>query len=261
MQDVDVNVFLQSLQGKQSLIVLAFLIVRRAMTLEELETRTGLNNDTVRSAVRGLASKGFLFMQRGERGRQTWLPAGDTFFGRLVGQNPKISDSGSSSSSEIKLSSNLQEQEQEQAESEKIGFCLAACDEVGIRDPKRKTIARLDHVTPEFIRGHVEQCRADGLGLGTAIHRIEYNWVLDEKFVGDGSAGRGSDEMRISSGVGRNQTTLIIPGDLVLEVANFTGHKPGCRCVDCAVGRQHGLSQLCLDCKHYRCECEESEDE
>ena len=183
MQDVDVNMFLQSLQGKQSTLVLAFLIIRRAMTLDELETCTGLNNDTVRSAVRGLASKGLLAMQRGEHGRQTWLPAGDTFFGRLFGQNPKISDSSSSSSSKLTDSSYLPQEQEESAESEKIGFCLAACDEFGIREPKRGKISKLDHVTPEFIKAHVMQVRDEHLPLGTAIHRIEFNWMPEPKYL------------------------------------------------------------------------------
>ncbi|MCC7188789.1 MAG: MarR family transcriptional regulator [Anaerolineales bacterium] len=183
MQDVDVNIFLQSLQGKQATLVLAFLCIRRAMTLDELETCTGLNNDTVRSAVKGLASKGLLAMQRGEHGRQTWLPSGDTFFGRLFGQNPKISDSGSSSSSKLQVSSNLPQEQEESAESEKIGFCLAACDEFGIREPKRGKISRLSHVTPEFIKAHVMQVQDEHLPLGTAIHRIEFNWMPEPRYL------------------------------------------------------------------------------
>jgi len=170
------TMFLQSLRGNQALVVLAYLAVQRAMTLEELEGLTGLHNDTVRTAVRGLAAKGFLHKQVGERGRQTWLPAGETFFGRLVGQNPKTSDSGSSSSSVVRVSLPLEEEQEEPPESENFGFCLRACDEVGIREPKRSQIARLDHVTPEFIRAHAKQAKDEGLAVGTAIYRIINNW-------------------------------------------------------------------------------------
>ncbi len=178
MSQAEANVFLQSLRGNQAVIVLAYLTIRRAMTIEEIETCTGLDNDTVRANVKKLASKGWLFVQRGERGRQTWLPAGDTYFGRLLGQNPKISDSGSSSSSRFNSPPLEQQEEESQAESENFGFCLKACDEVGIRDPKRKQISKLEHVTPELIRGHVKQAVADGLLIGTAIYRIENNWPL-----------------------------------------------------------------------------------
>lgn len=183
MRDVDVKFFLQSLQGKQSTIVLAYLIVRRAMTLDELGGYTGLNGDTVRSAVRGLEAKGLLFVQRGERGRQVWHPSGDTFFAGLFGQNPKISDSSSSSSSAEAESSYLEEEEEEGSESEKIRFCLSACDEYGIREPKRGKLSRLRHVTPEFIKAHVLQARAEGLPIGSAIYRIEYDWAPAEKYL------------------------------------------------------------------------------
>lgn len=182
MQQMDTNIFLQSLRGNQPMIILAYLMIGRAMTIEELESSTGLHNDTVRAAVKGLASKGLLCKQVGERGRGTWLPAGDTFFGRLLNQNPKISDSGSSSSSSFPVPSYLPLEQEEQPESEKIGFCLLACDEYGIREPKRSKISRLKHVTAEMIKGHCLQVRAEGLPLGTAIHRIEFNWMLDEKY-------------------------------------------------------------------------------
>lgn len=183
MQDIEVNVFIQSLRGHQSTIVLAYLLLRRALTIDELAICTGLNDDTVRSAVKGLAGKGLLFVQRGERGKQIWLPSGDTFFGRLLGQNPKISEPGSSSSSSFEDSSYLPQEQEEQADSENFGICLAACDEFGIREPKRSKISRLKHVTPELIRAHVMQVRDDNLPLGTAIHRIEFNWMPEAKYL------------------------------------------------------------------------------
>jgi len=261
MPQTDANVFLQALRGNQAVIVLAYLTIRRGMTIEELETCTSLDNDTVRANVKKLASKGWLFMQRGERGRQTWLPAGDTFFGRLMGQNPRISDSGSSSSLSFYTPPLEQEQEELTAESENFGFCLKTCDEVGIREPKRKRISRLDHVTPAFIRAHVEQAKAEGLGIGTAIFRIENNWPVDGGGFGveeDGSIDR---DVMIIEITGRKAGRLIIPGDMVRAVAEFTGHKKQCPCIDCVVGRRMGISQLCPVCKHRYCECDESEDE
>lgn len=178
MQRDQATIFLQSLRGNQALILLAFLAVRRGMTIEELEGTTGLHNDTVRTAVRGLAAKGLLHKQRGEHGRQTWLPAADTFFGVLLNQNPKTSDSGSSSSRVFQNSLPLQEEQEEQAESENFGLCLRACDDVGIREPKRSEIAQLEHVTPSFIRAHVAQAKREGFQIGTAIYRILNNWEV-----------------------------------------------------------------------------------
>ena len=75
------------------MIILAFLVVRATMSIEDLENITGLHNDTVRAAVKGLASKGLLYKQTGEHGRTYWLPTSGTFFGMLFDQSPRISDS------------------------------------------------------------------------------------------------------------------------------------------------------------------------
>lgn len=205
MGQSDASMLLQSLRGNQAVIVLAYLILRRGLTIGELGSVTGLSDDTVRSAVRQLAGKGLLCAQRGARGKETWLPVGDTFFGKLSVQipnfsdsgqiqNPKFSDSGSSSCL-LKKSLPLEEEEEDiAAESEKIRNCLAACDEMGIREPKRSSLSRLAHVTPEMIRAHVEQALAEGHTLGTAIYRIEHNWALPQR-LGDG-AGWWDDDLR-----------------------------------------------------------------
>jgi hypothetical protein len=104
----------------------------------------------------------------------------DTFFGVLLDQNPKTSDSGSSSSRAVQKSLPLQEEQEERAESENFGLCIRACDEVGIREPKRSQIAQLEHVTPAFIRAHVVQVKSEGYPIGTAIYRILNNWDVPE---------------------------------------------------------------------------------
>lgn len=171
---------IQSLRGSQAVLALAFLIVKMAMTVEDLRKVTGLNKDTIYDALQAMSGKGMIFMQRGEHGRQTWLPAGGTFFGLAFDQNRKTSDSGSSSSIVISNSLPIEEEQEESPESENFRFCLAACDEVGIRKPKREKIARLEHVTPEFIREHVKTAKAQGFPIGTAIFRIENNWELED---------------------------------------------------------------------------------
>jgi hypothetical protein len=200
MEQHQASMFLQSLRGNQAVIALAFLLLRSALTIEDLEQVTGIHNDTVRKAVKGLASKGLVFEQRGAHGRATWIPVGGTFFAQLA-QSPKTSDSGelvSSSSNRMLLNaSNLEEQE-EAAESENFGLCavegeelsegairanMAACDAVGICNPKKSRLSRLPHVTPELIRGHAKKARADGCMVGTAIYRIENNWSLDPEFL------------------------------------------------------------------------------
>ena len=55
---------------------------------------------------------------------------------------------------------------------------LRALHEAGIRQPTARRLARLPHVTPEYIRGHVEQANAQGFELGVAIYRIQHGWAL-----------------------------------------------------------------------------------
>jgi hypothetical protein len=178
--------FLQSLRGAQPLVVLAYLMIRRAMTIDELETFTGLDNDTLRKAVKSLAAKGILARQTGRHGRTVWLPAADLLpldvgIGK---QNPKISDSTSSSSSlfpPVPTIREEQEEEEEAPESENFGLCLQTLDAAGIREPKATQLARLEWVTVAYIEAHIKQALSQGHEIGTAIHRIEHNWPIREE--------------------------------------------------------------------------------
>ena len=91
----EISMFLQSLRGAQAMIVLAYLMIQRAMSIDELCGCTGLGDDSVRAAVKGMASKGLLYKQVGEHGRVLWIPQGDTLFSSFVFQNPTMSDSES----------------------------------------------------------------------------------------------------------------------------------------------------------------------
>ena len=53
---------------------------------------------------------------------------------------------------------------------------LQALYDAGIREPAASRLARLPHVTPEYVRTHVEQANAQGFSLGIAIYRIEHGW-------------------------------------------------------------------------------------
>jgi hypothetical protein len=185
MQQREVAFFLQSMRGAQPIVVLAFLMIGRGMTIEELRTVTGMDDDALRSAVKGLEAKELLHKQVGRHGKQTWLPAGDSFLGQLLGQNPEIPDSAGGSSSNQLSFPTIEPEEEEETDSGFSGICLRACDEVGIREPKRSKISKLVHVTPEMIRAHCRQAAAEGMSLGTAIHRIEYNWPYEKKYLAD----------------------------------------------------------------------------
>lgn len=183
METMDTAMFLQSLRGNQPLIVLAFLFVRRAMTLDELEDVTGLHNDTIRKAVQGLASKNLLHMQRGERGKQTWLPVGESFFGLPEFQNPKFSDSGPTTTttrleeskkiSQVAVVAASQNPRFSDSETER-DLNLEMCGFMGIGEPMASKISALEWVTPDFIKGHIRSL-VQGETIGLAIRRIESN--------------------------------------------------------------------------------------
>lgn len=53
---------------------------------------------------------------------------------------------------------------------------LAALLEAGIAQPAAGRLAKLEHITPEYVRAHVEQIRLEGKHLGAAIYRMERGW-------------------------------------------------------------------------------------
>ncbi len=197
MQQTDLNTFLQSLRGNQPMIILAFLLVRSALRIEQLENITGLHNDTVRSAIKGLASKGLLFKQVGEHGRTTWLPAGDTFFGRFFDQSPKTSDSGAlivvnveSEESEKLKATTLTNRAQSPKTSDSgetilsiktiikdendIAACLAALTAASIHGKKAKEIAEDWHIMVNDIQAHLAWVKSEPWDNphGMAIYRL-----------------------------------------------------------------------------------------
>lgn len=256
MGQIDASMLLQSLRGNQAMVLLAYLLLRRAMTIDDLVGVTGLSADTVRSAVKQLGAKGLLHVQRGERGRQTWLPVSDTLFGRVFGQIPKISETGlvqipkfsdsGSSSSRKKISLPLEEEEEEiGSESEKIRNCLRVCAELGIGEPKRSSLSRLPHVTPEMIRAHVEQALAEGRTLGTAIYRIENNWALPQR-MGD-SAGWWDDDLRAHAVVDDDRLRPLTLDEVAKTKGLWLGTCDVCGSVGDVVAVRGGM--LCID--HY----------
>lgn len=201
---IDVNIFMQSLRGNQPMIVLAFLLFQTQMTVEELETVTGLHSDTVRSAVKGLESKGLLHKQIGEHGRATWLPSGSTFFGKLFqqgypqveSQSPKFSDSAALIDVNVAIegvlnnkatSLTINDQNRKKPYSEKIltvktinkdaqdvEDCLAELRAAGIHGKKADEIAEDWHITVTDIRAHLAWVKTEEWGNpnGMVIYRL-----------------------------------------------------------------------------------------
>ncbi|TSA54216.1 MAG: hypothetical protein D4R38_02650 [Dehalococcoidia bacterium] len=49
----------------------------------------------------------------------------------------------------------------------------------GVGEPKATNIARMHHVTPEYITAHFAAIEGTALSKGTAIHRIEHQWSTE----------------------------------------------------------------------------------
>ena len=217
MQQTEINIFMQSLRGNQPLIVLAFLLIRSALTIEQLEALTGLHNDTVRSAVKGLAAKGLLYKQVGEHGRATWIPEGGTFFAKLFDQSPKTSDSApvvvivESEERRDLLSATTTTKRQNPKTSDSVASVkelqsIAALKEIGIYGTKARQLAKLEWVNPEYIRAHAEKIKGEMWDnpQGMIIRRIE--------------------------------------NDVPVQVAAQVGHGESCHCLKCKIAAVRGRS-------------------
>jgi hypothetical protein len=162
--DPQLKVFLQSLRGAQSTIVLAYLLARQAMTIEELVSNTGLNRDTVRDAVNALAGKQLLFKQLGEHGRATWLPRADTLFGAFLGMR-KFSDSSCDDDDVknklLREDNNIINTEGVRKISDSAASLasLEALAELKIYGATARQVAELEWVDPDYIRAHVEAAK------------------------------------------------------------------------------------------------------
>ena len=66
-------------------------------------------------------------------------------------------------------------------EDRNVVLCLYALYDAGICEPTAGRLARLPHVTPEFINAHVELANAQGFTLSIAIYRIEHAWPLPQR--------------------------------------------------------------------------------
>ncbi len=192
MQEQEATIFLNGLRGAQPIIVLAYLVVRRAMTMRELRTYTGLSDDFLRPALDSLVGKQLLCKQVGEHGRATWLPVGDSFFGRIMSQNPLTADSGATTTTvkltdqknKLKLTAvaaNAASQNPLPADSvsdEKQKAIWRICKKIGIGEPTRTRIALETDYPPEYIWAHGLYGASEGLAIGLIIHRIRsHDWL------------------------------------------------------------------------------------
>jgi hypothetical protein len=215
MQNQQIASVLQGLRGAQPAIVLLYLALRSALSLAEIEVYTGLSNDSVSSAVRGLVGKGWLVEQTGQHGKKYYLPISETFdrafLGEslfLPGQNPVFPDSGTvvddvaivvPNHPLLQLYNNNKHSGQNPVfpdsgtekpgrvlwsitthkSEDEIEACKVALAEAGIYGRKAEQCALYDWTTPDYIRAIVAAVMGQGdefkNPLGMAIYRIENN--------------------------------------------------------------------------------------
>jgi len=271
MGQTDLNIFLQSLRGVQPMIVLAYLLVRNAMTIDQLITCTGLSDDSIRAAIKSMAAKNLLFKQIGEHGRVTWVPVGGTFFGNII-QSPLKADSGNNvidvvveSEERNKLLSTTTTNKVQSPLKADSGLdtdvlLMAALKNAGIKGKKAHSLLTLPWLTLEYIQAHHAQVQTETWDnpAGMMIYRIE-----GEEPAVEVEPKREKFHERIVDRGKRGVERMSFTWDIDQEIADFIGHEKGCRCSQCRFMLTVGMdkSAVCPVCKYHACVCEESEDQ
>lgn len=201
MQKAQVASFLQGLTGAQPVVVLAFLAVRAAMSLADIQAVTGKSNDSISAAVRALEVKGLLVRQVGAHGKVFYLPVSASFYGILGGQNPVFPDSGCQNpvfpdSGAVVVIGDDKTLPLQQltttttggqnpvfpdsgANGDQVRENLRVFAELEIFGKVPRRVAGLPWVTADYIRSHVARARAlrwpsnpDGYALGQMIEQV-----------------------------------------------------------------------------------------
>lgn len=174
--------FVRSMKGAPASVLWAFLINRRVMTALELQEWTGYKGDNITVAVRLLINLGWLSARspRGPwclvEGRQLPLMAESVLNGfspttTTTNRSVKlISGSVGAVAGMTPIKSELQQYYEERGVP--VEANLKACKMFGIGQPMAQQISMMEHVTPEFIEGHVRSL-VDGETKGLAIVRIK----------------------------------------------------------------------------------------
>jgi hypothetical protein len=184
---------LRPLRGTHVFVMMAYLMIQKPLTVAELCECTGLSDDVLRPALKYLEGEGYLCKQRGEHGRESWLPASDSFLGQLF-QSPRLSDSGSDVVVVVAMegennlysattTNKLQSPRLSDSGSSEINLLnLAALKAAGIVGKKARELAALPWVTVAYIEAHAEQVKHEFWDnpQGMIIHRISEEMPVNE---------------------------------------------------------------------------------
>jgi DNA-binding transcriptional ArsR family regulator len=146
----------------------------RWMTRRELVQITGYNPGTISAALRVLMERGAI-VAAGRRG--PWAAVG--------GERPRVEIHDSllppSPPSSIVESPDLEGEEQELPDQESFFQSnRLALLQAGIKEPAASRLAGLAHMTPEYIRAHVEHPDVRRHGMGTAVYRMTRGWRVED---------------------------------------------------------------------------------
>lgn len=249
MQDFNDPIkLLRQLKGAPLAVLMAMIIVRVRVSADWLSTVTGYTDKPITQALKLLAAYGWI-----AKVQSGWQISEGVQLPLMPMESEKFRSS-SSSSTYLTGVPTIEQEQQVRNNSDSFVANYKVMKMNGIREPALSRLAALGHVTAKFVLAHIKQVKAERGHLGTAIHRIENNWEIETGQDDD-------DGDMVIVGGGRNGNRLTISAEMVREVAEFTGHRLKCSCLDCSVGRTHGVKMLCPDCKRLNCVCEESEDE
>jgi hypothetical protein len=165
---------LRQLKGAPLAVLLAFTWTRARLSADYLSTVTGYTDKPVSQALKLLTAYGWITKVQGG-----WQISGGVQLPLMGGESEKFRLS-SSSSLQNNFTSYQEEQEEDRKNSDSYYHNYRTLKGYGVREPACSRLAALEHVTPEFVHAHIRQVHREKGHLGTAIHRIEHNWVADE---------------------------------------------------------------------------------
>lgn len=165
---------LRQLKGAPLAVLLAFAWTRARLSADYLVTVTGYTDKPVTQALKLLSAYGWIAKVQGG-----WQISAGVQLPLMSEESELFRPSSCSSSKEVEKKYSEDEQENRK-NSEFYLSNFRTLKGYGIREPALSRLAALPHVTPNFINAHVRQVFQEKGNLGTAIHRIENDWLAPE---------------------------------------------------------------------------------
>jgi hypothetical protein len=165
---------LRQLKGAPLSVLLALVWTRTRLSADFLVTVTGYTDKPVTQALKLLTAYGWITKVQGG-----WQVSAGVQLPLMLEESEKFRSSSCSSSKEVGI--NYSEEEQESRKNSDIYLSnYKVLKSYGIREPACSRLSALPHVKPDFIHAHIRQVHREKGTLGTAIHRIEHDWLVGD---------------------------------------------------------------------------------